>query len=313
MIARGKAAGLAAALGAAILLAVLVFARAHAGAGPCFAGDATAESPPAADGLVHGAAVARGSSEVTLDLVRGAPVAPNHRVVVGTGTLVPVTGWAADFAAKRIVRAVLVRIDDEAPLRADSCGVRVDVARAFANPAYAPSGFTARLRARGGAHRIAFDALSADGRTLYRDVRRIELVGVAAGAVAAAAVQGDLTSIGGVGVSNDERAGLAHVHRAGNDLTLTGWLIDRSGGTPAPVRAVDVLIDGRVAGRAAYGGPRPDVAVFVQAPLVANAGFSARIFTDDMRRGRHVLEFRGTLFDGRTAVLPARFVLDVTR
>ena len=343
MSARRGAAVLAAVLGAAIAFALLVVVRSR-GDVPCFAGDPMAASPPAPESLARGAAVVASARELTLDVVQGSQVGKRTRVAVKSGTLVAISGWAADMSAQRRARAVLVWVDGRPPVRADVCGEREDVARAYANARLAQTGFTVRVPVAPGAHALSFGVLAADGRTLYRIARGLELDGVgpavtsvrearprsAPAAVSAApaarttpaalvaprvpapVVQGDLTTADGASVPNSVRDGAPFVHPAGVDLVFVGWVVDRTGVVPARVRSVEVLIDGRPVARAAYGSARPDVAAFVHAPGVLNSGFSARVFTDDLRPGRHALGIVTTLADGRTANWPEKLVLDLT-
>jgi hypothetical protein len=302
---RALAAGLV--LVAAVTLAVWRFGLRDA----CFAGDPGAVSAVAPPALAGGAVTVTGhSDDIAVDLVRGEPLGKQRLVRLQAGTLVTVSGWAIDHAARRLAHAVLVRIDGAEPLRADYCDNRIDVARFFGVPAYERSGFSVRVRVPDGRHRVAFDVLSADRRTLYRDERRFELEGMTSAATMPPAVQGDLTFVDGL-AAHDIGLGEPYRRALGRDLSLVGWLADQTIGTPAPARAVDVLVDGRVAVAAAYGAPRPDVATFLHAPSLQNAGFSARIFTDDIRPGRHEITIRATLADGRTAILPRRLVLEL--
>jgi len=72
---------------------------------------------------------------------------------------------------------------------------------------------------------------------------------------------------------------------AGGVMPIVGWALDDDG-----VAAVDVLVDGRVVGRAIYGGFRPDVtALFPGFPDTPLPGFSFQLDTTRFLNGLHTV------------------------
>jgi hypothetical protein len=290
------------------------------GAAACYAGDPAAPSAPADPALFAGAADANGPNQLAVEMVSGELLGTRSRIAVRGGEILGISGWAVDIGAKQVARAVLVRIDGAPPLRADTCGERPDVGRFFGEPAYARAGYGLRVRPTAGVHHLSFDVLSSDGRTIYRNARDLELDASqpltptgAPATPAAAVVQGGFTYLDDATIPQPVFTGAAFVHPVGTDLRIAGWIVDRTHGAPAPVRSVEVLVDGRPVDRAAYGQSRPDVASFVGAPQLQNAGFTARVFTDDLSPGRHSLTLRAVLSDGRTATLGSSLVIGLTR
>ncbi len=85
-------------------------------------------------------------------------------------------------------------------------------------------------------------------------------------------------------------------------LPLFGWALDDDG-----VAAVDVYVDGVIAGRAAYGRSRPGVAVLHPGfPDSAAAGFSFGLNTTHYLNGLHKVSIRITSDAGEQVFLPAR-------
>lgn len=295
----------------AIAIGIAVFS--HRGPSGCFDGDPKAVSPVADPAFLAGTTRVKGSNQLAVDVVRGEMLGTRSKIAVPAGDVVTISGWAADTLAKDLVRAVLVRTDDGPAVRADTCGARNDVAGFFKNPALANSGWAVRLRPAPGVHRVAFDVLGADGRTVYTDIRTVELDGTAAAGPGAGppVVQGAFTYFDDVTIPEPILRGAPYPHPLNTDFRITAWMVDQTRGAPAPVRAIDVLVDGKVVDRAAYGASRPDVAAFVHAPDVQNAGFSARFPTDGLALGRHVISFRVTVADGRTTMFGTTVPIDL--
>jgi N-acetylmuramoyl-L-alanine amidase len=100
-------------------------------------------------------------------------------------------------------------------------------------------------------------------------------------------------SFGGIVGEGNAGAGL---------LSLTGWALDDNG-----VLAVDVLVDGLVAGRAAYGRARAGVtAQFPGFPDSANPGFAYQLDTTHYLNGAHTVAVRVKSRAGEVVVLPTR-------
>jgi hypothetical protein len=87
-------------------------------------------------------------------------------------------------------------------------------------------------------------------------------------------------------------------------LPLHGWALDDDG-----IAAVDVLVDGRVAGRAAYGRARAGVtARFPGFPNSALPGFGFELDTTRYLNGLHTVTIRVRSLSGETVTLePRRF------
>ena len=83
-------------------------------------------------------------------------------------------------------------------------------------------------------------------------------------------------------------------------LPLTGWALDDNG-----VLAVDILVDGLVAGRAAYGRARAGVAArFPGFPDSAHPGFGFQLDTTHYLNGLHTVAVRVKSRAGEVALLP---------
>ncbi len=83
-------------------------------------------------------------------------------------------------------------------------------------------------------------------------------------------------------------------------LPLTGWALDDNG-----IQAVDILVDGLVAGRAAYGRARAGVtARFPGFPDSAHPGFGFQLDTTHYLNGVHSVVVRVKSRGGEVALLP---------
>lgn len=100
-------------------------------------------------------------------------------------------------------------------------------------------------------------------------------------------------SFGGIVGDGNAGAGL---------LSLTGWALDDNG-----VLAVDVLVDGLVAGRANYGRARDGVSTrFPGYPDSANPGFGYQLDTTHYLNGLHTVTIRVKSKAGEVTFLPPR-------
>ncbi len=87
-------------------------------------------------------------------------------------------------------------------------------------------------------------------------------------------------------------------------MPLTGWALDDNG-----VLAVDILVDGFVAGRATYGRARAGVtARFPGYPDSAAAGFAFQLDTTHYLNGQHTVAVRVKSRAGEVAVLPSQVI-----
>ena len=87
-------------------------------------------------------------------------------------------------------------------------------------------------------------------------------------------------------------------------MPLTGWALDDNG-----VLAVDILVDGVVAGRASYGRARAGVAArFPGYPDSGAAGFAFQLDTTHYLNGQHKVAVRVKSRAGEVAVLPSQTI-----
>jgi len=85
-------------------------------------------------------------------------------------------------------------------------------------------------------------------------------------------------------------------------MTIAGWALDNHA-----VTAVQVLIDGAVAGSVTYGASRPDVCrVWPGYSGCNNVGFSGSIDVSDLSACPHLVEIRASDDDGNQRIIAAR-------
>lgn len=85
-------------------------------------------------------------------------------------------------------------------------------------------------------------------------------------------------------------------------MPLTGWALDDEG-----VRAIDILVDGAVAGRATHGRSRPGVlAQFPEYPGSDGAGWAYLLDTTHYLNGLHTIQARVQSISGEVTFLNAR-------
>jgi hypothetical protein len=102
-------------------------------------------------------------------------------------------------------------------------------------------------------------------------------------------------SFGGIVGGGNSGAGL---------LPLTGWALDDNG-----ILAVDVLVDGLVAGRAAYGRARAGVSArFPGFPDSAASGFAIQLDTTHYLNGLHTVSIRVKSRAGEVLFLPPQVI-----
>ncbi|MDD9148210.1 Ig-like domain-containing protein [Sporolactobacillus sp. CQH2019] len=81
-------------------------------------------------------------------------------------------------------------------------------------------------------------------------------------------------------------------------INIRGWYLSING-----VRQVDVLVDGKAAGRAVYGLPRPDVAGAYPNYNNRNPGYQYALDTKKLTNGRHTLSVRTTEGSGKQSTV----------
>jgi hypothetical protein len=123
-----------------------------------------------------------GEPRLALDAVNGVPVGPGRARVTVHAALeakASLTGWAVDCDAHAPVGAIILRIDGgRIERRAELGFLREDVARFFAEPGFALSGFRAPIPLDllgPGSHRIELSVVSHDGRTVRSSGQTVEI------------------------------------------------------------------------------------------------------------------------------------------
>ncbi|MED4228045.1 C39 family peptidase [Neobacillus cucumis] len=84
---------------------------------------------------------------------------------------------------------------------------------------------------------------------------------------------------------------------------LSGWFLDES-----KVSKIEVLVDGKVVGQAAYGDSRSDVQRAYPSYNNANAGFHYALDTKKLSNGNHTITVKETGKNGWTSTLPGKAV-----
>ncbi len=75
-----------------------------------------------------------------------------------------------------------------------------------------------------------------------------------------------------------------------SEITVQGWAIDPKNKKPAA--AVFVIVDGKAEFPALYGQERADVAAFFNEDNYNDTGFTAKVPTAGLTKGKHVLTFK---------------------
>lgn len=92
-------------------------------------------------------------------------------------------------------------------------------------------------------------------------------------------------------------------------LNVSGWAL-----SPAGIREVDLLVDGRPRGHVSYGAPRPEMkALHPDACDAGSCGFLGSASVVDLENGEHVLAIRITARDGEQTELSLKFRVDSGR
>ncbi|WP_251551922.1 Ig-like domain-containing protein [Neobacillus muris] len=87
-------------------------------------------------------------------------------------------------------------------------------------------------------------------------------------------------------------------------IMVNGWYLDESS-----VSKIEVLVDGAVAGQAAYGDPRPDVQNAYPQYNNGKAGFHYTLDTTKYSDGIHTVTIRGTGLNGRVNTIPGSTIV----
>jgi hypothetical protein len=97
---------------------------------------------------------------------------------------------------------------------------------------------------------------------------------------------------------------------AGGKVVVGGWAADRVAG--APVRKVEVLLDGKVVATANLGVERPDVVKAIGRDSYARAGWNAVLDLAGVAPGRHAVSAMAFGKDGPGVALDGARDIDVT-
>jgi beta-N-acetylglucosaminidase len=84
---------------------------------------------------------------------------------------------------------------------------------------------------------------------------------------------------------------------------VRGWLLDKGG-----VSKVEVVVDGKVIGKAKYGMSRPDVLKVLPDYRNANSGYEFNFDTSKLTNGKHTISVKGTGKNGNVTELQAKTV-----
>ncbi len=209
--------------------------------------------------------------------VTGAAVdAVSKTTTVVHGDNITVTGWAADYQDGAPVKQVQVLIDGKVAGNAVLGLARADVAKAYNNPAWTNSGWTFSYSSASlavGTHTAT--AVATDSFALSTTLTNSRSFTVVAA-----------PPLGVTGSAIDAVTKTSTVTR-GDNLLVTGWAADYQDG--APVKQVQVLIDGTAVGNAVLGIARPDVATAYKNPAWTNSGWSFTYSSTGLATGTHTV------------------------
>lgn len=210
------------------------------------------------------------------------------------GQPLKITGWAVDSHAHTVARGVLVVVDGRERFTATYGQNRADVARALHGSVYAGSGFSAAVPTAGmatGTHSLRIRVLIKNRAGFYKGSQKIQFfvtreVGLT-GLVARPVATGMFMEV----VDAGKPVVVLHPHHAavvcsrGHAISVTGWAVDRTSGTPA--RGVVLTVDGTVGFQAMYGLKRPDVSHSLHRRAYTQSGFMVTFPTNNMKLGTH--------------------------
>jgi len=204
--------------------------------------------------------------------------ASNGSTNVAASDILFVSGWVADPIDGSPLTNVQVLMDGTS-VGTPTLGIaRPDVASYFNNPAYANSGFTLYLAPNSlvtGTHSVTVAAVNSHG---VRTTLGPENITVIAGSK-------EVPPIGNLETAIDSVNGTSTISQSSGTLFVSGWAADYQDNGPA--NAVQILIDGTVAGLATLGESRPDVAAYFNNPAWANTGYQFSLPATGLTMGTH--------------------------
>jgi hypothetical protein len=198
----------------------------------------------------------------------------NGATTIPVADVVAVVGWAAD-PHDGAVGTVKVYIDGALVGNASTGLARADVSAAFNNPNYANSGWSFVYSASylgAGTHTVSAIATDTLGASTNLGSKTIT-------------ISGNAPPFGNLDWVGDQKNGASAIPSA-DVVAVVGWAAD--GHDIAPVKQVQVSIDGMVVGNASLGSARPDVAAAFGANFV-NAGWSFVYSASYLGAGTHTV------------------------
>ncbi len=192
-----------------------------------------------------------------------------------------VSGWALDNATR--VTTVQVFLDGTLMGNAAYGATRPDICNQFSGPNCPNVGYAFYIdstKLSGGSHTVMVSAIDSDSPTPDTGSTSVQFMVNAMTSTVTAAIEAPLT---GSAVSGT--------------VTVSGWAIDASGGTP--IASVQVAVDGVVAGTATYGVVRTDIcSTYPGRPGCPNVGYTFSLDTTKYSLGSHVISVTATDSDG---------------
>ena len=226
---------------------------------------------------------------------------------VARGCSLVVRGWGFDPLAMSPAGQIVLTMDDRFAVEAIYGSVRDDIAHQFQRGELALTGFKAMMSTGGCAlspHSIRLYVLANDGSTYFETAASYSFGVVPARqqipSVPAAdpgAIHVGVDDIGTMDNVDDSKATFPKVLQ-GAILVVRGWAFDVE--HKMPCRRVFVSL-GDECVRAIYGIPREDVVADQNVPSARFTGFTARIGTASLSRGKHSLQLIGIASDGSAA------------
>ncbi len=201
-----------------------------------------------------------------------------------------VSGWAADLQQGAPVSKVQVLIDGTVVGNATLGIARADVAAAYKNPAWTNSGWTftgLTTTLTIGNHTVT--AVATDALNLTATLVGMKTISIT-----------NAPPTGVLGLAVDATTRLTTVTK-GDNISVGGWAADLEDG--APVKQVQVFIDGSAVGLATLGIARPDVAAAYSRPAWLNSGWSFTYSSSTLATGTHTITAIATDLASATTTL----------
>jgi hypothetical protein len=199
----------------------------------------------------------------------------NTATTIPVSDVLAVVGWAADVKDGAPVKQVEITIDGSAVGNASLGSARPDVAAAYNNSSYLNSGWSFVYSASymaAGTHTVSAVAFDSLGLSTTIGTKTFT-------------VTGNAPPFGNLDWAGDQKNGATTIPSA-DVLAVVGWAADGTDG--APVKQVQVSIDGSLVGSASLGSARADVAAAFGARFI-NSGWSFVYAASYMAAGTHTV------------------------